>query len=153
MLIFISGEFWKNLANVSRQFTASADRRFQFHKRAQLFLRTYNVTFPAAMCVCNPDRSPARINRSDAASTPNRRRDCQRYCCIPPDFGERLAAINENATATGKLRTNVATPRRPESSPGTARRSIPAAFRSSPLVLRAGCSRYSASSRLNPHCG
>jgi|SRR5882724_1220496 len=40
----------------------------------------------------------------------------------------RLAAINGNATATGKLRTNVATPRRPESSPGTARPSLPAAF-------------------------
>src|SRR6266853_4153862 len=40
-------------------------------------------------------------------------------------FRRRLAAVNRNATATGKLRTNVATPRRPESSPGTARRSIP----------------------------
>ena len=35
-----------------------------------------------------------------------------------------LAAMNGNATATGKLRTNVATPRRPENFPGTARRAI-----------------------------
>jgi quercetin dioxygenase-like cupin family protein len=37
-----------------------ADRRFQFHKRSQLFIRVRNVTFPVtAMCVGNPDCSPA----------------------------------------------------------------------------------------------
>ena len=36
---------------------------FQFQKRSQLFIGTYNVTLSvAAMCVCNPDRSPVGIN-------------------------------------------------------------------------------------------
>jgi len=33
-------------------------------KRSQLFIRTHNEAFPVvAMCVNNPDRSPAGINR------------------------------------------------------------------------------------------
>jgi hypothetical protein len=46
-----------------------------------------------------------------------------------------LAAINGNATATGKLFTNVATPRRPECSLGTAQRAVIAAFRR--LIVKA----------------
>jgi hypothetical protein len=45
----------KNLANSSRQFAASANRRFQFHKRSQVFIRPHNETLPVvAMCVSNP---------------------------------------------------------------------------------------------------
>jgi hypothetical protein len=55
---------WKNLACSSSTITASADRRFQFHKRSQFFIRAHNETFSvAAMCVCNPSRSPVGINR------------------------------------------------------------------------------------------
>jgi hypothetical protein len=54
----------KNLANLSNQFAASADRRFEFQKRGQQFIRSHNETpSVAAMCVCNPDRSPVGINR------------------------------------------------------------------------------------------
>ena len=64
IFVFISVEFRKNLASLSRQFAASADRAFKFQKRDQQFLRVHNETpSVAAMCVCNPDRSPARINR------------------------------------------------------------------------------------------
>jgi hypothetical protein len=48
---------------LSKQFTASADYRFQFQKRRQLFLRVHNVALSiAAVRVNNPDRSPLRIN-------------------------------------------------------------------------------------------
>ena len=57
-------DFGKNLAKLSNQFTASASRRLQFQKRCQLFIRSHNETLSVvAMCVCNPDRSPAGINR------------------------------------------------------------------------------------------
>jgi hypothetical protein len=57
-------EFGKNVANLSNQFAASANRRFQFQKGGQLFIRTHNETLSvAAMCVNNPDRSPVGINR------------------------------------------------------------------------------------------
>jgi len=39
------------------------NRRFQFHKRSQLFIGMHNETLSVAMSVCNPDRSPAGINR------------------------------------------------------------------------------------------
>jgi hypothetical protein len=49
---------------LSRQFAASADRRFEFQKRRQFFIRTHNATlFVAAMRVNDPDRSPVGINR------------------------------------------------------------------------------------------
>jgi hypothetical protein len=64
MGVFAFGEFGRNLASLSRQFAASANRRFKFNKRRQLFLRTHNETLTVvAMCVCNPDRSPVGINR------------------------------------------------------------------------------------------
>ena len=57
-------EFGKNLANLSNQFAASANRRFEFQKRRQLFIRTHNETLSVvAMRVSNPDRSPVGINR------------------------------------------------------------------------------------------
>jgi len=63
MLVFISGEFRKNLANLSRQFTASANRCYKFHKCSQLFIRVHNEALTvAAMRVTNEDRSPAGIH-------------------------------------------------------------------------------------------
>jgi len=57
-------EFGKNLAKQSRQFAASANLQFEFHKRRQLFIRVHNETLSVvAMRVCNPDRSPVGINR------------------------------------------------------------------------------------------
>jgi hypothetical protein len=35
-------EFGKNAANLSNQFAASANRRFEFHKRRQFLIRTHN---------------------------------------------------------------------------------------------------------------
>jgi len=41
----------------------SPDRRVQFHKRSQLFIRTTNETLSVvAMCVGNEHRSSARIH-------------------------------------------------------------------------------------------
>jgi hypothetical protein len=36
-------------------------RPFQFHKRRQDFIGTYDETFPVAMRVNDPDRSPFKI--------------------------------------------------------------------------------------------
>jgi hypothetical protein len=41
-------EFGKNLANLSNQFAASANDRFQFQKRSQLFIRSHNETLSVA---------------------------------------------------------------------------------------------------------
>ena len=42
---------------------AVANRRFEFHERSQLFLRTHNETLSvAAMGVCNEDCSTAKIH-------------------------------------------------------------------------------------------
>jgi hypothetical protein len=61
--LFDAAEFGKNRANLSSQFAASADSRFQLEKSTQLFICTHNETFSiAAMCVRNPDCSPVRIN-------------------------------------------------------------------------------------------
>jgi hypothetical protein len=39
-----------------------SNRRFEFQKRAQLFIRSHNETLSVtAMRVSNPDRSPAKI--------------------------------------------------------------------------------------------
>jgi hypothetical protein len=41
----------------------AANRRFKVQKRSQAFIGMHNETFSvAAMCVCNPDRSPVGIN-------------------------------------------------------------------------------------------
>jgi hypothetical protein len=40
------------------------NRRFEFHKRRQVFIGTHNETLSVvAMRVSNPDRSPVGINR------------------------------------------------------------------------------------------
>jgi hypothetical protein len=50
--------------NVNMNRFGHANRRFDFYKRSQLFIRTDNITLSvAAMRVCNPDRSPGGINR------------------------------------------------------------------------------------------
>jgi hypothetical protein len=47
---------------------ATPNRRFQFQKRRQLFIRTRNETLSVvAMCVSNEDRSPVEIHCCDAA--------------------------------------------------------------------------------------
>jgi hypothetical protein len=57
-------ELGKKLASLSRKLAVSADRRLQFHKRRQLFIRVYNEPLPiAAMCVSDPDWLPVGINR------------------------------------------------------------------------------------------
>jgi len=50
---------------------STLNRRFEFDESRQLFIRAHNETLSVvAMRVCNPDRSPAGINRCDAAPTP-----------------------------------------------------------------------------------
>ena len=57
-------EFCKNRANLSSQFAASADSRFEFQKRSQFFISAHNETISVpAMRVSNPDRSLVGINR------------------------------------------------------------------------------------------
>ena len=57
-------ECGKNAAKLSNQFAASANRRFEFKKRSELFICTHDKALPvAAMRVSNPDRSPVGINR------------------------------------------------------------------------------------------
>jgi hypothetical protein len=53
-----------NISAIKRQaHWGGANRRFKFHKRSQLFIRTHNETFSVvAMRVSNPDCSPARIH-------------------------------------------------------------------------------------------
>jgi len=51
----------------------AADRRFQFPKRSQLFIRMHNETLSViAVRINNPDCSPVGINRWDAAPSSNR---------------------------------------------------------------------------------
>jgi hypothetical protein len=44
---------------------------FKFNKRAELFIGTHDETLSVVTRVCNPDRSPVGINRSNAAPTPS----------------------------------------------------------------------------------
>ena len=63
MGVFALGEFGRNLACLSRQLAAGANRRFEFQKRSQLFIRVHNEALTvAAMRVSNPDCSSLRIN-------------------------------------------------------------------------------------------
>jgi hypothetical protein len=53
---FSDAEFGKNLAGLSNQFAASSNRRFEFEKSRQLFIRVHNKTLsvvpinPASHC-------------------------------------------------------------------------------------------------------
>jgi hypothetical protein len=59
MICLATVEFGRNLASLSSQFAASANRGFQLQKRGQLFIRPHNETLSVvAMRVNNPDRSP-----------------------------------------------------------------------------------------------
>jgi hypothetical protein len=50
----------------------SQNRRFEFQKRCQLFIRTHNEALTvAAMRVNNPDRSPVAVDGCDTAPTPS----------------------------------------------------------------------------------
>ena len=61
--IVAKNRFYQNRVKVSSQFSVTLDRRFEFHKRRQLFIRAHNETLAvAAMCVCNPDRWPFGIH-------------------------------------------------------------------------------------------
>jgi hypothetical protein len=54
--------FEKISLGLSSEFTASPNRRFQFHERGQLFIGTHNKTLSViAVCVSNPDYSSLRI--------------------------------------------------------------------------------------------
>jgi hypothetical protein len=56
-------ESGKNLASLSSQFAASANRRFYLKKRGKLFIRTHNKTLSiVAMRVRNRDCLPVGIN-------------------------------------------------------------------------------------------
>ena len=48
MLVSISSGVSEYLATLSSLFAASADHRFQFKKRGQLFIRTHNETLSAS---------------------------------------------------------------------------------------------------------
>jgi hypothetical protein len=53
----------KELANLSNPFAVSANRRFQFRKRRQQFIRTHNETLSVvAVRFNNPDCSLVGIN-------------------------------------------------------------------------------------------
>jgi hypothetical protein len=50
--------------NPSTQIPHKANRRFEFYKRSQLFIRAHNETLSVvAMRICNPDSSPFKIQR------------------------------------------------------------------------------------------
>jgi hypothetical protein len=47
-----------------KRFLVRSNRRFQFDECGQQLIRAHDETpSVAAMCVCNPDRSPVGINR------------------------------------------------------------------------------------------
>jgi hypothetical protein len=61
MGVFIFGEFGRNLASLSKLFAATADRRFEFEKRSQLFIRTHDETLSVvAMRVSSFGYAPIR---------------------------------------------------------------------------------------------
>jgi len=93
MLVFICGEFRKNLATLSRLFAASADSRFEFHKRRQLFIRAHNETLSVAVRVHDPDCSPFGIPSWDPVQTPTGLLEVvgDSLVTVPLDFAHFLA--------------------------------------------------------------
>jgi hypothetical protein len=58
-----SPRVWKKSRQLVKTNAVSANRRFQFQKRRQLFIRTHNETLSVTvMRVCNEDRSPVGIH-------------------------------------------------------------------------------------------
>ena len=73
MGVFALGEFGRNLACLSRQLAAGANRRFEFQKGSQLFIHARNEPLPVvAVRTRNSDSSPLRIEGGYAALTPIR---------------------------------------------------------------------------------
>jgi hypothetical protein len=59
------------LGRIVKTISATANRRFKFQKRSQLFIGVHNETLSViAMCVCNPDCSPVGIHCCHAAPAP-----------------------------------------------------------------------------------
>jgi hypothetical protein len=57
------GESLNECRNVNINRFGHANRRFEFHKRCQLFFRSHNEALSiVAMCVSNLDRSPVASN-------------------------------------------------------------------------------------------
>jgi hypothetical protein len=56
-------EFLKSLTARQHNSSASAGRRFQFHKRSQLFIGTHHETLSVAMRVNDPDCAPIIVER------------------------------------------------------------------------------------------
>jgi hypothetical protein len=58
-------------ATQSSERSAGSNRRIEFHKRSQLFIRLHNETLSIAMRVNNPDRSPREWRpRNEVGETP-----------------------------------------------------------------------------------
>jgi len=54
---------WPKLHQLVKKIRRKPDTPLQAQKRSQLFIRSHNETLSvAAMCVCNPDRSPLGID-------------------------------------------------------------------------------------------
>jgi len=49
---FSDAEFCKNVANLSNQFAANANRRFEFHERSQFLIRPHNEPLPVVAVWC-----------------------------------------------------------------------------------------------------
>src|SRR4029453_9375460 len=63
-------ESGKNLANLSRQFAASADHGFEFQKSRQLFIGTHNKTLPVISRNFGYRHMPRRAEKHGIAVLP-----------------------------------------------------------------------------------
>ncbi|SRR6266487_334260 len=59
---------WKHAVTRSDAYSAP-DRRFEFDKRSQLFIRVHNEALTVALCGNNPNCSPFAIHSCNAAPT------------------------------------------------------------------------------------
>ena len=55
--------FGKKAANLSSQFDATPDRRFEFYESSQLFIGVRNKTPFVAVCISNEEGAPGAIHR------------------------------------------------------------------------------------------
>src|SRR5258705_8059982 len=65
MRVFIFSEFRKNLASLSRLFAASTNRRFEFEKSRQLFIRVHNETVSVVVKLLLASRRTSRYTNFD----------------------------------------------------------------------------------------
>jgi hypothetical protein len=85
---------------------SGANRRFQFHKRRQLFIRAHNEPLPvAARHVHDPERSPVAVYRRDTAPAPSGFSDCLRLS-FQKGFQDEVAGMPISA----KQKTSEAEP-------------------------------------------